>query len=81
MTSDSTVKKWGNSLALRLPSSVIKDLGLSENSIVEIVSDGKVATIKPAVQQVNIGQLVAAITSENMHQQVDLNEPVGNEVW
>jgi len=45
MTSISSIKKWGNSLVIRIPSSVAQDLNLSENSTIQITSDGVVATI------------------------------------
>ena len=47
MTINSSVKKWSNSLAIRIPSSVIQDLALSENSSVQITINGVVATIQP----------------------------------
>lgn len=39
MKVNSSVKKWDNSLAVRIPSSIIQDLELSENSGVQIVSN------------------------------------------
>jgi antitoxin MazE len=82
MKTNSSVKKWGNSLAVRIPSSVIKDLGLSENSSVQIVSNGVVATIQPNKRKkISLDELVAAITPDNVHRKVDWGSPVGKEVW
>ncbi len=37
------LKKWGNSIALRLPASVLKEAGLRENQVVRIVvASGKI---------------------------------------
>ncbi len=82
MTTNSSIKKWGNSLAIRIPSSVIHDLGLSENSSVQITSNGVVATIQPKKRKkVSLDELVAAITPDNIHNEVDWGKPVGKEIW
>jgi len=82
MKTTSSVKKWGNSLAVRIPTAVVQDLGLSENSSVQIVSDGIVATIQPKKRKkVNLDELVAAITPNNIHEEVDWGSAVGKEVW
>ncbi len=46
---DLQVKKWGNSLALRIPSEVVRRLGLREGSTVEaqLTVDGSLS-IRPA---------------------------------
>ncbi len=81
-TSNSSVKKWGNSLAVRIPAAVVQDLGLSENSSIQIVSDGVVAKIQPKKRKkLSLDELVAGITSENLHKEVDWGPPVGKEVW
>ncbi|MGC8494685.1 MAG: AbrB/MazE/SpoVT family DNA-binding domain-containing protein [Syntrophobacteraceae bacterium] len=33
------LKKWGNSLALRVPSGLLTELDLSENSIVDLTAE------------------------------------------
>jgi antitoxin MazE len=82
MKTNSSVKRWGNSLAVRIPSSVIQDLGLSENSSVQIISNGVIATIQPNKRRkINLDELVAAITPDNVHGEVDWGSPVGKEVW
>ncbi len=82
MKTTSSVKKWGNSLALRIPTAVAQDLGLSENSSVQIVSDGKVATIQPKKRKkVSLDELVSAITPDNLHKVVEWGKPAGKEIW
>ena len=82
MTINSSIKKWGNSLAIRIPSSVIQDLALTENSSVQITSNGIVATIQPNIRKkVSLDELVAAIKPDNIHKEVDWGKPVGKEVW
>jgi antitoxin MazE len=82
MNTTSSVKKWGNSLAVRIPSAVAQDLGLSENSTVQITSDGAVATIQPKKgKKLSLKELVAGITPDNRHQEADWGGPVGKELW
>ncbi len=82
MIINSSIKKWGNSLAIRIPSSVIQDLALTENSSVQITSNGVVATIQPNIRKkVSLDELVAAIKPDNTHKEVDWGKPVGKEVW
>lgn len=41
------IKKWGNSLALRIPSELAKDIGLSEETDVKIRVDNGNIIITP----------------------------------
>jgi antitoxin MazE len=82
MKTSSSIKKWGNSLAVRIPTAIAQDLGLSENSSIQIVSDGVTATIQPKKhKRASLDELVAAITPKNTHKESDWGESVGNEAW
>jgi antitoxin MazE len=76
------VKMWGNSLAIRIPARVARDLGLTNDSQIEISSDGKTAIIKREEQpRVLLEELVKGVTPDNIHDEVDWGEPVGREIW
>ena len=82
MKTTTQVKMWGNSLAVRIPSRVARDLGLTNDSQVEITSDGSTATIKREQNpRISLEELVKGITPENIHGEVDWGEPVGKEIW
>lgn len=82
MKTNSSVKKWGNSFVMCIPGSAIQDLGLSENSSVQIVSNGVVATIQPEKRkEISLDELVVAITPDNIHEEVDWGDPIGKEIW
>lgn len=74
------VKKWGNSLALRIPKDIAKSLSVDENSKIdlEIVHDG--VLLKP-VHNSHLEDLVSQITKENLHSEVDSGASVGHEEW
>ncbi len=73
--------KWGNSIALRIPSGLAKALGVTEGSSVELhVKDGSlIVTPVDVVVKYDINELIAAITPENLHGETDTGDPVGTE--
>jgi antitoxin MazE len=77
-----TVAKWGNSLAVRLPQHLTKEIQLDEGTEVEfIVIDGNLV-IKPRVRKrYALAALVAAITPENRHSELDSGGMMGDEAW
>lgn len=77
---DAQVAKWGNSLAVRLPSKLAADAGLRDGDAVSLtVEDGRVM-IEPRLRY-TLRELVDQITGENTHDAVEFGGPVGNEVW
>ncbi|WP_341525969.1 AbrB/MazE/SpoVT family DNA-binding domain-containing protein [Nostoc sp. UHCC 0302] len=78
-----TVAKWGNSLAVRIPQNLAKEINLAEGSEVDIsVVDGNLV-VKPRERRkrYSLDELVKGITSENLHAEVDSGLAVGKEVW
>lgn len=82
MKTTTKVKKWGNSLAIRVPRHIAQDLGLVSDSQLEISSDGRTATIKPKLgKELSLDEMLKGVTPENVHREVDWGEPVGKEIW
>ncbi|PSB14176.1 AbrB/MazE/SpoVT family DNA-binding domain-containing protein [filamentous cyanobacterium CCP1] len=77
-----TVAKWGNSLAIRLPQHLVKQIQLTEGAEVDlVVIDGNLV-IKPRIRKrYSLDDLVSAITPENLHTEVESGIAVGNEAW
>ena len=76
------IQKWGNSLALRIPKTFALDANLENDSTVEIsLVDGKIVIKPVSAPQWSLDELLAGINKNNIHQEVDSGEPVGNEVW
>lgn len=77
----SQIGKWGNSLALRIPNSVAREAAVTEGKPVEIsVDDGRII-ITPIEREprFSLDDLVAGITRENRHEEIDTGPAVGNE--
>jgi antitoxin MazE len=76
------IQKWGNSLALRIPKSFANEVGLQKETSVEIsLAEGKLVITQITKPRLNLDQLLARVTKENLHHEVDTGPAVGNEVW
>jgi antitoxin MazE len=76
------VQKWGNSLALRIPKSFANEVGLQRETSVEIsLDDGKLIVTPVSKPKPTLKQLLAKISKDNLHPEVDTGTAVGNELW
>jgi antitoxin MazE len=78
----STVKRWGNSLAVRLPKDIARTLELDEGSDItlEIVEDGLLVKFsKP--QHSDLEALLHGVTRETIHDETDWGDVAGKEAW
>ena len=76
--------KWGNSLALRVPSAFAKEVGATEGKHAEMtVERGAlvVKVVRPKRRRYELEKLIDRITEENRHPETDWGPPVGNEIW
>ncbi len=76
-----TIQKWGNSLALRLPKALAKDLGLEAGSAVEVRSDGNEITIRRAAVKCALEDMVLQISESNRHSEIEVKPVRGKEAW
>ncbi len=76
------VQKWGNSLALRIPKAFAAEVGLQRETAVEIsLANGKLVITPVAQPKLSLKQLLAKVTKENLHHEVDTGTAIGNETW
>lgn len=75
------IKKWGNSLALRIPKVVAQQIHIKESDIVRIKVQNNKITIEPIKSKQTINELLKCITPDNLHSEIETNCPVGNEIW
>jgi antitoxin MazE len=81
MTMQTQIGKWGNSLAVRLPSTYAKDLGLTEGMDVDVSVVNGGLLLSPPKKQYSLDELIAQITPENLHEETDWGPAVGRETW
>ena len=74
------VKKWGNSLAVRLPKDISKALSVQNNSFLEleIVKNGLLLKPKKSSE---LDKLISQINPQNLHAEIKTGKSVGNEIW
>ena len=74
--------RWGNSLACRIPRNIARDCGIEENTPVEISVKDHEIIIRPIAKEpaYSLEALMAQVTVENMHAEVERDAPVGREL-
>src|SRR5690349_13733265 len=76
------LKKWGNSAAVRIPASIMAAAHLSLDQAVDVREEAGRIVVEPVHEEaLDIDDLVAGITDENCHAEVDFGVPKGREVW
>ncbi len=75
-----TIQKWGNSLGVRIPSMMAKDLMLEHGSEVELIEEDNRIIIQPQ-RGPRLEELLEAINESNIHEEVKTDGPRGNEAW
>jgi len=76
------VQRWGNSLAVRIPKAFAEQVGLGENAAVDLsLANGGLLIERAPEDGATLEQLLAGVTDENLHHEVDTGAAVGNEVW
>jgi len=74
------LKKWGNSLAVRIPKSVALELHLDDGTEVELSRHDEGILIAVG-NRARLKKLVESISDENIHHETDTGKPIGREVW
>jgi antitoxin MazE len=75
-----TVRKWGNSAAVRIPASVMEATRLDLDDVVEVREEKGRIVIEPVRQKAYVlGELLKGITPKNLHEEVDFGSPEGKE--
>jgi len=76
------IKKWGNSYGIRIPKEKLEESGMHPDDLVEIHSEAGHLTVtlvqKPGY---TLDELLAQMTEENRHGEIETGKAVGAEVW
>jgi len=72
------IGKWGNSLAVRLPTALVAQFGLREDSLVDLIADERgILVRKPSYP---LEELLAGIRPENLPRETSLGSGASGEV-
>lgn len=79
------LSRWGNSLAVRIPTALARSLNLAEDDRLRLeVEDGAlIVRPEPALpsRRPTLTELLANMTAENLPDEVEWGPPVGREIW
>ncbi len=76
------VQKWGSNFFLRIPKAFAVDAQLKHDSVVEIsLVEGKIVITPVPAPGWKLEELLAGVTQENLHIEVDTGPTAGNEAW
>jgi antitoxin MazE len=76
-----SVKKWGNSAAVRIPAAVMQAVHLELDEAVDVREQAGRIVIEPVRRkEYNLDELLKGITPKNQHESVDFGLPSGKEV-
>lgn len=73
------IQKWGNSLGFRIPSHWAKDNEVFVGSKVEVIAEKGKMIILP--QKRTLENMMAMVTDENLHSEIETGSALGNEEW
>ena len=77
---EAVVKKWGNSLGIRIPNLIVREFSLKDGSFVDINDNGNEILIRP-IRKNNLSDMLTLINEENIHEEIKSTGPIGNEIW
>ena len=76
------VRRWGNSAAVRIPGSALGAARLKIDDPVSVrEEDGRIVIEAVRVDEITLETLLAGITPDNLHGEVDFGPALGNEAW
>ncbi len=79
MGASSHIARWGSSLAVRIPKPVAEQWGVREGSRIEMQPRGDRLVMRRKTH--DLAEMVARITPETLHSEVDTGPAVGEEAW
>ena len=74
------VVKWGNSLAVRIPKAVAEEAQVKEGDAIVIKAARGRIILQPTERIPTLEELVAQITPENRHEEIQTGPEVGKEI-
>lgn len=74
------LKRWGNSLGLRIPKGIAESAGLQVDDAVRIDATPEGLVVRKARRRPVLAELLGRVTSENRHAADDLGGAKGREL-
>ena len=78
---EARLQKWGNSDGIRIPSSILKSLGIKTNDIVNIAQEDDKIVISKQKKHLTFEERLANCNSKEGTEPYDWGKPMGDEIW
>lgn len=76
------VKKWGNSLGLRIPQAIANQVNIQDGSTINLIlKKNKIEIVPIESENYELDDLINSITDSNLYSEISVGEPIGNEIW
>lgn len=76
------IQKWGNSSGIRIPSSMLKNLNIKPNDILNInQEDDKIIISVPKKRKISLDDRFKAYHGKNLAKEFSWDDNVGREIW
>lgn len=76
------VQQWGDRLAVCIPDALAAELGVGAGAALEVSIMGGALVLRPLAEGVpTLEALLAGVTPENAHAEVDMGKAVGKEIF
>lgn len=76
------IRKWGNSLGMRIPRSFATEARVKEGVTVELsVENGRLLVRPLRVRKYSLNGLLRNVSRRNLHGEVSAGKAVGREAW
>ena len=76
------LQKWGNSDGIRIPSSILKTLGIKTNDKIDLkYDDDKIVITKVKNKEISLEERFANYNGDNLAKDFEWDDPKGKEIW
>lgn len=75
------VKRWGNSLGIRIPKVIAEQMDISDGVNISIQIKNDMIELTKVPKKMTLKEKIENISTENLHNEVSTGSPIGNEVW
>jgi antitoxin MazE len=77
-----TIQRWGNSLAVRIPKALAQETAFGEGDEVDLRADEqRIVLERPEPKRYRLSDLLEGVTKTNLHNAVDFGASVNREIW
>jgi len=79
---EAKLQKWGNSVGIRIPSSILKSMNIKINDILNIEEqENKIIISIPKKRKISLKDKFKEYNGENLAKDFSWDENIGREIW